>query len=180
MRHLKLDLGCGWNKKEGFVGVDANSFDGVDIVFDLRQEPWPWDDNSVEDVYSRHFVEHLTGKERIIFFNEMYRVLKPGAIARIITPHWSHESAYGDPTHEWPPVTCWTYYYLNTAWRESYGPHVGYKCNFAYELSLSHDPNDQWVASKDMQTKILLMTRSVNTALDLTAQLTKLTVNDNG
>ena len=32
---LKLDLGCGLSKKEGFLGVDRRKFDGVDIVHDL-------------------------------------------------------------------------------------------------------------------------------------------------
>lgn len=174
MKSLKLDLGCGRKKKESFVGVDSKPFDGVDVVFDLRKAPWPWDTDSVDEIYSRHFVEHLTGGERIIFFNEMFRVLKPNGLATITTPHWSHESAYGDPTHEWPPVTNWTYFYLNKAWREACAPHVEYNCDFSYELSMSHDPNDQWVANKDLQAKILLMTRSVNTALELTANLKKL------
>jgi hypothetical protein len=37
---LKLDLGCGKNKKPGFLGVDSRKFDGVDWVADLRAEKW--------------------------------------------------------------------------------------------------------------------------------------------
>lgn len=170
---LKLDLGCGKKKKEGFIGVDAIPFEGVDLVADLKQGDWPWEDNSVDEVYSRHFVEHLTGRERISFFNELYRVMAAGSSALIITPHWSHESAYGDPTHEWPPVTNWTYHYLNKVWRDACAPHVGYTCDFDFELMMSHDANDAWIASKDQQAKALLMSRSINTATELIARLTK-------
>lgn len=169
---LKLDLGCGKNKQPGFVGVDAISFDGVDLAWDLRQI-WPWADNSVDEVHSSHFVEHLTGQERIFFFNELYRVMKPGTQARIITPSWSHERAYGDPTHQWPPVCGWTYFYLNKAWRDVNAPHVGYDCDFDYMLSGAHDPNDDHVAFRNLETKVIMMQRYVNTTTDLIAVLTK-------
>ena len=35
---LKIDLGCGTNKRPGFFGVDRRAFDGVDGVTDLRQK----------------------------------------------------------------------------------------------------------------------------------------------
>lgn len=170
---LRLDLGCGKKKKQGFIGVDSLSFDGVDLVFNLKNEKWPWSDGSVQEVYSRHLLEHLTGSERISFFNELYRVMAAGATAWLVTPHWSHESAYGDPTHEWPPVTSWTYNYLNKAWREACAPHVGYTCDFDCTLTFSHDADDKWVSSRDEQTKNLLMTRNINTAIELMARLSK-------
>lgn len=169
---LKLDLGCGPNKVPGYYGVDSIAFPGIDLCHDLRQ-PWPFPDNSVEDVHSSHFVEHLTGAERIPFFNELYRVLKPGKQARIITPHWSHERAYGDPTHAWPPVCGWTYFYLQKAWRDGNAPHVGYTCNFEWVLAGSHDPNDAWVALRTGETKQIMMQRYINTTTDLIATLTK-------
>lgn len=95
---VKLDLGCGKNKKAGFIGVDNISFDGVDVVHDLRTQ-WPWEKESVEEVHCSHFLEHLTNAERVHFWNELYRVMKPGAKAQIIVPHWSSGRAYGDPTH---------------------------------------------------------------------------------
>ena len=169
---IKLDLGCGKNKQPGFFGVDGIAFDGVDLVMDLRQ-PWPWADGSVDEVHCSHFLEHLTGAERIHFFNELHRVLKHGGVARIITPHWSHERAYGDPTHQWPPVCSWTYFYLDNGWREVNAPHTGYNCDFTYVLAGTHDPNDQWVAFRNMETKQVMMTRNINTVTDLIATLTK-------
>ena len=110
---LKLDIGCGKGKKAGFHGVDSIAFDGVDTVFDVRTSPWPWADNSVEEVHCSHFLEHLTATERVQFMNEMWRVMKEGAKATLITPHWGSNRAYGDPTHQWPPVSEMWFYYLD-------------------------------------------------------------------
>ncbi len=58
---MKLDLGCGPKKKAGFIGVDQLPMAGVDVVADLRVTPWPWLDDSVDQVHCAHFVEHRTG-----------------------------------------------------------------------------------------------------------------------
>ena len=88
---MRLDLGCGKNPREGFVGVDVRDF-GQEIVCDLRGT-WKWEDASVDEVNCSHFVEHLTGAERVNFFNELYRVMKPKATAFIVTPNWSRKPA---------------------------------------------------------------------------------------
>jgi hypothetical protein len=126
----KLDLGCGKNPRAGYSGVDERDF-GQPITHDLRTA-WPWRDGTVESVVCSHFVEHLTGSERIHFANELYRVLIPGGKAEIITPHWASCRAYGDMTHQWPPVSEFWFYYLSKVWREQNAPHNdGYTCDFA-------------------------------------------------
>ena len=40
---LKIDLGCGSNKKEGYIGVDILDVPGVDYVTDLSKNPLPFD-----------------------------------------------------------------------------------------------------------------------------------------
>ena len=127
---LKLDLGAGTTKREGFVRVDVHKFDeGVQVV-NLGKERWPWADNSVDEVICSHMLEHLTPPERCHFANELYRVLKPAPAgktepkATIVTPHWAAARAYGDPTHVWPPVSEYTYLYWNEAWRKLNGPHL--------------------------------------------------------
>lgn len=127
---MKLDLGCGKNKQAGFLGVDSRPFEGVDVVADLTLL-WQWENDSVEEVHCSHFVEHLNSQERVHFVNELYRVLKPGAKASIIVPHWASCRAYGDLTHQWPPVSEFWFYYLNKAWREQNAPHNdAYTCDF--------------------------------------------------
>lgn len=122
---LKIDLGCGPNKRDGFVGADRLPFDGrVDVVCDLAVERWPWDDDSVDEAHSSHFLEHLTSPQRVHFANELWRVLKVGAKALVVTPHWCAARAYGDPTHQWPPVSEWWPLYLHEEWRMANAPHA--------------------------------------------------------
>lgn len=134
---LKLDIGCGKNKKEGFLGVDRLPFEGVDYQFNAGVDSWPFENDSVEEAHTSHFVEHLTALERIHFCNELYRVLKPGGKCALVVPHWSSCRAYGDPTHQWPPVSEFWFYYLSKEWRAQNAPHTdaehwdqGFKCDF--------------------------------------------------
>lgn len=134
----KLDIGCGKSKREGFTGIDQYAMEGVDHVVDLRTFPWPVESDSVEEVHCSHFLEHLSAQERVGFYNELYRIMKPGAKASIITPHWGSNRAYGDPTHQWPPVSEMSFFYLSRDWRETQAPHTdkkwnpaGYDCHFA-------------------------------------------------
>ena len=146
---LKLDLGCGTKKKEGFIGVDVRKFDGVDIVLDLGRHTWPWEDNSVEEAFSSHTLEHLDPAERCHFFNELWRVLKNDGKAQIILPHWASCRYYGDPTHKSPPFSEFGWHYLSKAWRKDNAPHtdaaiapgpLSYSCDFAYSYGFSMAP----------------------------------------
>lgn len=186
----KLDLGCGKNVAEGFAGVDLLSF-GQAWHCDLRISPWmltpfatrsddgttypvpgasPIPADSVDEVHSSHFVEHLTGVERVAFWNELHRVLKKGAQARIIVPNWSHACAYGDPTHQWPPMSEWAIYYLNKAWRDANAPHVPLTCDFDFVTGGSWDA---WLEVRPQDTRTFAMQRYVNSWRDLIINLTK-------
>lgn len=167
---VKLDFGCGKNKAPGFTGVDAIAFDGVDIVADLRVTPWQWADESVDEVHCSHFLEHLTGTERVAFFNELYRILKPNAQARIITPHWSHERAYGDPTHQWPPFSGWAALYWDKNWRMANAPHTGYTCDFEYMVATAFDERIMGYADERKQ---YMLAHNLNSARDLHFHLVK-------
>lgn len=134
---IKIDLGCGPNKKEGYVGCDSISFEGVDHIFNIGEDRWPFEDGSVAEAHASHFVEHLTAVQRIHFVNELQRVLVDKGTCQIITPHWGSNRAYGDPTHQWPPVAEMWFYYLKREWRMSNAPHTdkkhwpqGFDCDF--------------------------------------------------
>jgi SAM-dependent methyltransferase len=165
----KLDLGCGPNKQPGYYGVDSIDFVGVDLVFDLTQ-PWPWADGSIEQVFSSHFYEHLTNPQRVHVLNELGRVLKTGGTATIIAPHWSNACAYGDPTHQWPPVTEWAALYWNAAWRASNAPHAGYTCDFDTVTGFGFDSRIQaW----NQERQMFGLAHHLNAARDIHFTLTK-------
>jgi ubiquinone/menaquinone biosynthesis C-methylase UbiE len=168
---VKVDLGCGFKKRaEDFIGIDALALPGVNIVHDLRVTPWPFEDNSVDFVFCSHFVEHLTGEERIPFFNELYRIMKPGAQAEVITPDWSHAAAYGDPTHKWPPMSRWYLVYLDKQWRDLQVAHVGYTCDFTSAYAYTPDSALQQQSPEIVRHAV---THSINAAFELKALLTK-------
>lgn len=137
---MKLDIGCGKNKRDGYIGMDSIYFPGVDIVHDARVTPWPIESDSVEHIHCSHFLEHLTNLgdkwERVRFFNEAYRVLKKGAEITIILPHWASNRYYGDPTHK-EPWSEMAFNYLDRDWRKANAPHADsefvpgmYDCHF--------------------------------------------------
>ncbi len=113
---LKVDLGCGQAKQEGFVGVDISPKSDADIIHDLWTTPWPFDDNSVEEAFCSHVVEHTP--DLIAFMEECYRILKPDAKIRIVWPHLRSDRAFQDPTHtRFIPEHTWSYFARD--WREA-------------------------------------------------------------
>ncbi len=92
-----LDVGCGPNKDPGAFGVDHEAYAGVDLIHDLDAHPWPIEDSSFERANASHIVEHVA--DMIGFFRELHRVCAPGALIRIVTPHFTNRCAYLDPTH---------------------------------------------------------------------------------
>jgi hypothetical protein len=99
---LKLNLGSGQNPKPGFVNVDK--FGSPDVVCDLEQFPWPWEDSSVAEVELFHVLEHL-GESTATFIGimkELYRVCRDGAVIRIGVPHPRSDDYLNDPTHVRP------------------------------------------------------------------------------
>jgi ubiquinone/menaquinone biosynthesis C-methylase UbiE len=95
---LKLNLGCGPTKKEGFIGVDKVKLPTVDIVHDLDVYPYPFEDNSVDEIYCSHILEHLTDFNKTM--EELWRICKPNALITIRGPYYKSHYAFGDATHK--------------------------------------------------------------------------------
>lgn len=98
---MKLNLGCGFNKKDGYVNVDKFAACAPDRVVDLEQIPWPFETSSVDEVLLIHVLEHLgAGADLFLaIMQELHRVCRPGARIRIEVPHPRHDIFLNDPTH---------------------------------------------------------------------------------
>jgi SAM-dependent methyltransferase len=174
---VKIDFGCGPNKKEGFLGVDQYAMKGVDIILDIVNGEWPWADGEVEEAHASHFVEHLTAEQRCKFFNNLYRVMKPGGTVTVICPHWASNRAYGDPTHQWPPFAEFALFYLDKEWRAANAPHTdaehwapGYSCDFTATWGYSLHPT---LNTRNLEFQQFALNNYKEAASDIYATLTK-------
>lgn len=95
---LKVILGCGNQRKEGWIGLDKGDY-GQEIIRDIKKG-LPFCDNSCEALVADQLLEHIQLNEDFIFMmNECLRVLKPGGIFEIWSPNYQSETAFKDPTH---------------------------------------------------------------------------------
>ncbi|MFI5219324.1 MAG: class I SAM-dependent methyltransferase [Bacteroidia bacterium] len=76
-----IDNGSDWEPEPDSLKAPLIDYD----LFSLQ--PLPLADNGAQLIYTSHTIEHVTDTEVQYFFNEAYRVLKPGAILRIVTPN---------------------------------------------------------------------------------------------
>jgi hypothetical protein len=94
---VRLELGCGTRRRDGFIGVDRVDLPGVDIVADLEDGLGFLPDSSVDEMQSKSLFEHVRDFEGLMA--EVVRVLKPGGQAHVYVPHFSNPYYYSDPTH---------------------------------------------------------------------------------
>jgi hypothetical protein len=101
---VKLNLGCGHHKLPGWVNVDHSAACEPDAVLDLESFPWPWPDDSADEVMLRHVLEHLGASTAKYYgvIRELWRVCRDGALERITVPHVRHDDYLDDPSHVRP------------------------------------------------------------------------------
>ena len=63
---LKINLGSGNKKYEGFLNLDKFEYFQPDIVHDLEIFPYPFKDNEIEEIRMIHVLEHI-GKDSETF-----------------------------------------------------------------------------------------------------------------
>ena len=114
-----LDVGCGLAKQEGAIGVDTHPLPGVDVVHNLEEYPWPFEDDRFDEVLMHDIIEHLP--DTIKTMEECFRILKPGGLLKIRVVPYNHYYAYSDPTHV-KFFTDLTWKFFTGEWRSYYTP----------------------------------------------------------
>ena len=92
-----LDVGCGWNKTPGAIGMDSNAKAHADVIHDLGNFPYPFADDEFDEIVCRHVAEHVP--DVMAFVTELFRITRPGGRIKITTPHYSNPDWPTDPTH---------------------------------------------------------------------------------
>lgn len=113
----KLNVGCGYDVKPGWVNLDGYVTGPNIIKHDLTVIPYPFSTNTFDVVYASHVVEHIphvyhnhngTGRDVLYsVFEEFYRILKPHGRLIIRTPFGGSADAMCHPQHYryWYPKT---------------------------------------------------------------------------
>ena len=112
---INVDLGCGF-RKTGNLGIDVRpDRTNADLICRLGFEPIPLDDEIVDSVYCRDFLEHIPkayyseSEKRLRYpiielMNEVWRILKSGGSFTSLTPCYPNPEVHRDPTH----LSVWT------------------------------------------------------------------------
>lgn len=97
---LKLSVGCGRRAPEkNVIRLDRAASVDPDVLWDLDVCPYPFDDSTFSEVECLDVIEHVADIPRTM--TEFHRILKPGGILKITTPHFSSANSFVDPTHRW-------------------------------------------------------------------------------
>lgn len=85
---LKLNLGCGDNKLEGYVNIDTEKSVKPDLVHNFVEHSLPYKAKSVDEIVFFHTIEHIRKDYHLHIFVELFRVLKVGAPLYISYPNF--------------------------------------------------------------------------------------------
>lgn len=192
---VKLDLGCGLNPKEGFEGVDIRGGKAKHAC-DLFKFPWPFASDSIDEIHSSHFLEHIPAREvetrdfanasgcdtksgetflgqdmLFAFMDECYRIMKKDAWMTVIVPSGRSSRAFWDPTHR-RFFMQETFLYFSAEWRKINSlEHYRVACNFGVEIA-NTIPQEEGLRSEEAQRT--RFQHYWNTTYDWVAKLKKL------
>jgi SAM-dependent methyltransferase len=126
---VRLNLGCGSLAQPGWVNVDTVKQDGVDVVHDLDEFPWPFGDMEADHIRAFDVYEHVN--DPLGFMAECHRVLQPGGALFIHTAYWKNECSFTDPTHKrFLTEKSFDYWIPGTDYNRRYGAAYARGCHF--------------------------------------------------
>lgn len=74
---MKLNLGCGTEKLEGYINIDVEPTCKPDLIFNFLAPPLPYEAGSVESIVMFHTIEHVRKTYHLRLLQECYRLLEP-------------------------------------------------------------------------------------------------------
>lgn len=144
-RRIAVNGQRGWSN---LVTLDNNPDHKPDVVHDLNVLPWPFEDDTFEEVHAYEVLEHLgtQGDWRAFFahFGELYRIVKPGGFVAATCPSYRSIWAWGDPSHT-RVITSGSLVFLD---QEQYQIQVGHTAMSDFRFCWRGDFVAAWVDMK--------------------------------
>jgi len=103
-RHEKSILLTGDTQEwKELITLDFNAEHNPDVVHNLEVFPYPFPDDTFDEIHAYEVLEHQgsQGDWEFFFtqFSEFHRILKPNGRFYATVPHWQSVWAFGDPSH---------------------------------------------------------------------------------
>ena len=135
MNHKKIQFGCGKNYLNGYINCDISNNVKTDRIVDLNNFPYPFADNSAEEIIMDNVLEHLD--DVVMVMKEVNRILINGGVARIYVPYAKSDGAVEDPQHKHFFTETSMNYYID-----------GHDYNFYSDFRFKMLKNQPYIASK--------------------------------
>lgn len=120
---IKLNLGCGSEKCNGYINIDIRLDVNPDMAMNLEVIPYPFNDNYVDEILANDIIEHFPYRDVENVVREWHRILKKGGKLIIKTPDLENlvnrmkddsflivtASILGDANKTWLTMPHWIY-----------------------------------------------------------------------
>lgn len=93
----RLNVGCGYDIRNGWVNLDHCRLPGVDIVHDIEKLPLPFRDEEFDEILCQDVLEHVN---YVPLLRDLHRILKKGGCLTIQATHFTSSISFTDPTHK--------------------------------------------------------------------------------
>ena len=125
---MKLNLGSGNLKKEGFLNIDISKECNPDRVLDITKG-LPFEDNSCEEIHCGCVLEQICCNEKFIFvLNEIWRVLKPDGKLTGYVPSTDASVLFKDPMDcRFFQLDTFKYFTVDEHYYKEFGKNYGFK-----------------------------------------------------
>jgi len=74
--------------RQNYINLDKEKYnENVDVVHNLELFPYPFEDNTFEEVLAIYVLEHIPPDKRIELLKELHRICKNNAVIKIKVPY---------------------------------------------------------------------------------------------
>jgi len=86
---MKIEFGAGETPAyPDYKKCDIRDVEGIDFVCNAWEIDQHVEADTVEHVFSRHFLEHLTYRQAFAYADACYKIIKPGGVFEFVIPNF--------------------------------------------------------------------------------------------